>query len=162
MWPWASYLTSVSLFLTCQIGVNNTYPPGLSWRLNAFIWVKHCVQCLVWNSVLWKWRLSYFPAFLVLYDPRASGWAMEQSALGSCLWANQSFPFSLSPPCLEPACQPQCSTCTSGLECSSCQPPLLVQHGQCVSTCGDGFYEDRHSCAGKHCRANSWVGHSLP
>ncbi|XP_070468854.1 extracellular matrix organizing protein FRAS1 isoform X1 [Equus przewalskii] len=48
------------------------------------------------------------------------------------------------------ACQPQCSTCTSGLECSSCQPPLLMQHGQCVSTCGDGFYQDRHSCAACH------------
>nr|XP_036870773.1 extracellular matrix protein FRAS1 [Manis javanica] len=44
------------------------------------------------------------------------------------------------------ACQPQCSTCTSGLGCSSCQRPLLMQHGQCVSTCGDGFYQDRHSC----------------
>ncbi|XP_057358347.1 extracellular matrix organizing protein FRAS1 isoform X1 [Manis pentadactyla] len=48
------------------------------------------------------------------------------------------------------ACQPQCSTCTSGLECSSCQPPLLMQHGQCVSTCGDGFYQDRHSCTVCH------------
>ncbi|XP_058403319.1 extracellular matrix organizing protein FRAS1 isoform X7 [Diceros bicornis minor] len=48
------------------------------------------------------------------------------------------------------ACQPQCSTCTSGLECSSCQPPLLMQHGQCVSTCGDGFYQNRHSCAACH------------
>ncbi|XP_046512812.1 extracellular matrix organizing protein FRAS1 isoform X5 [Equus quagga] len=48
------------------------------------------------------------------------------------------------------ACQPQCSTCTSGLECSSCQPPLLMQHGQCVSTCGGGFYQDRHSCAACH------------
>uniref|UniRef100_A0A7N5KQV8 Extracellular matrix organizing protein FRAS1 n=1 Tax=Ailuropoda melanoleuca TaxID=9646 RepID=A0A7N5KQV8_AILME len=48
------------------------------------------------------------------------------------------------------ACQPQCSTCTSRLECSSCQPPLLMRHGQCVSTCGDGFYQDRHSCAVCH------------
>nr|CAI9707391.1 unnamed protein product [Rangifer tarandus platyrhynchus] len=48
------------------------------------------------------------------------------------------------------ACQPQCSTCTSGLECSSCQPPLLMQQGQCVSTCGIGFYQDRHSCAACH------------
>ncbi|XP_070250414.1 extracellular matrix organizing protein FRAS1 [Myotis yumanensis] len=48
------------------------------------------------------------------------------------------------------ACQPQCSTCSSGLECSSCQPPLLMRHGQCVSTCGDGFYQDRHSCAACH------------
>uniref|UniRef100_A0A5F9CE36 Fraser extracellular matrix complex subunit 1 n=1 Tax=Oryctolagus cuniculus TaxID=9986 RepID=A0A5F9CE36_RABIT len=45
------------------------------------------------------------------------------------------------------ACQPQCSTCTSGLECSSCQPPLLMRRGQCVAACGDGFYQDRHSCA---------------
>ncbi|XP_029400865.1 extracellular matrix protein FRAS1 isoform X3 [Mus pahari] len=48
------------------------------------------------------------------------------------------------------ACQPQCSTCTSGLECSSCLPPLLMQQGQCVSTCGDGFYQDHHSCAVCH------------
>ncbi|XP_073093519.1 extracellular matrix organizing protein FRAS1 isoform X4 [Manis javanica] len=48
------------------------------------------------------------------------------------------------------ACQPQCSTCTSGLGCSSCQRPLLMQHGQCVSTCGDGFYQDRHSCTVCH------------
>ncbi|XP_064440740.1 extracellular matrix organizing protein FRAS1 isoform X1 [Mirounga angustirostris] len=48
------------------------------------------------------------------------------------------------------ACQPQCSTCTSGLECSSCQPPLLMQHGQCVSSCEDGFYQDRYSCAVCH------------
>uniref|UniRef100_A0A8C0P6N5 Fraser extracellular matrix complex subunit 1 n=1 Tax=Canis lupus familiaris TaxID=9615 RepID=A0A8C0P6N5_CANLF len=48
------------------------------------------------------------------------------------------------------ACQPQCFTCTSGLECSSCQPPLLMRHGQCVSTCGDGFYQDRYSCAVCH------------
>nr|XP_010967704.1 extracellular matrix organizing protein FRAS1 [Camelus bactrianus] len=48
------------------------------------------------------------------------------------------------------ACQPQCSTCTSGLECSSCQPPLLMQDGQCVSSCGNGFYQDRHSCAACH------------
>uniref|UniRef100_A0A8C9Q481 Extracellular matrix organizing protein FRAS1 n=1 Tax=Spermophilus dauricus TaxID=99837 RepID=A0A8C9Q481_SPEDA len=48
------------------------------------------------------------------------------------------------------ACQPQCSTCSSGLECSSCQPPLLMRHGQCVSTCGEGFYQDRHSCEGCH------------
>ncbi|KAM7157358.1 extracellular matrix organizing protein FRAS1 isoform 1-T1 [Molossus nigricans] len=48
------------------------------------------------------------------------------------------------------ACQPQCSTCTSGLECSSCRPPLLMRHGQCVSTCGDGFYQDHHSCAACH------------
>ncbi|XP_032772670.1 extracellular matrix protein FRAS1 [Rattus rattus] len=48
------------------------------------------------------------------------------------------------------ACQPQCSTCTSGLECSSCLPPLLMQQGQCVSACGDGFYQDHHSCAVCH------------
>nr|XP_040148101.1 extracellular matrix organizing protein FRAS1 [Ictidomys tridecemlineatus] len=48
------------------------------------------------------------------------------------------------------ACQPQCSTCSSGLECSSCQPPLLMRRGQCVSTCGEGFYQDRHSCEGCH------------
>ncbi|XP_032739045.1 extracellular matrix protein FRAS1 [Lontra canadensis] len=48
------------------------------------------------------------------------------------------------------ACQPQCSTCTSGLECSSCQPPLLMRRGQCVSSCGDGFFQDRHSCAVCH------------
>ncbi|KAM4854655.1 extracellular matrix organizing protein FRAS1 [Thomomys bottae] len=48
------------------------------------------------------------------------------------------------------ACQPQCSMCTSGLECSSCQPPLLMQHGQCVPTCGDSFYQDRHTCAVCH------------
>ncbi|XP_062964839.1 extracellular matrix organizing protein FRAS1 isoform X1 [Cynocephalus volans] len=48
------------------------------------------------------------------------------------------------------ACQPQCSTCTSGLECSSCQPPQLMQHGQCVATCGDGFYQDLHTCAVCH------------
>lgn len=78
---------------------------------------------------------------------------MEELAQEWCLWANQSFRFSFSHPCLEPACQPQCSTCTSGLECSSCQPPLLMQHGQCVPTCGDGFYQDRHSCAGNH-----WLG----
>ncbi|XP_048220046.1 extracellular matrix organizing protein FRAS1 isoform X2 [Perognathus longimembris pacificus] len=48
------------------------------------------------------------------------------------------------------ACQPQCSVCTSGLECSSCQPPLLMQRGQCVPTCGDGFYQDRHTCAVCH------------
>ncbi|XP_012660764.1 extracellular matrix protein FRAS1 [Otolemur garnettii] len=48
------------------------------------------------------------------------------------------------------ACQPQCATCTSGLECSSCWPPLLMQHGQCVPSCGDGFYQDRHSCAVCH------------
>nr|XP_044999992.1 extracellular matrix organizing protein FRAS1 isoform X2 [Jaculus jaculus] len=48
------------------------------------------------------------------------------------------------------ACQPQCSTCTSGLECSSCQPPLLMQHGHCVSTCGDGFYQDHRTCAACH------------
>ncbi|CAO2639268.1 Extracellular matrix organizing protein FRAS1, partial [Lemmus lemmus] len=48
------------------------------------------------------------------------------------------------------ACQPQCATCTSGLECSSCLPPLLMQQGRCVSTCGDGFYQDHHSCAVCH------------
>ncbi|KAG8515171.1 Extracellular matrix protein FRAS1, partial [Galemys pyrenaicus] len=48
------------------------------------------------------------------------------------------------------ACQPQCSTCTNGHECSSCHPPLLMRHGQCVPTCGDGFYQDRHSCAVCH------------
>ncbi|ELW63934.1 Extracellular matrix protein FRAS1 [Tupaia chinensis] len=48
------------------------------------------------------------------------------------------------------ACQPWCSTCASGLECSSCQPPLLMQLGHCVSTCGDGFYRDRHTCAVCH------------
>lgn len=48
------------------------------------------------------------------------------------------------------ACQPQCSACTSGLECSSCLPPLLMKQGQCVSACGDGFYQDRHSCAVCH------------
>uniref|UniRef100_A0A8C3WYZ9 Fraser extracellular matrix complex subunit 1 n=1 Tax=Catagonus wagneri TaxID=51154 RepID=A0A8C3WYZ9_9CETA len=48
------------------------------------------------------------------------------------------------------ACQPQCSTCTSGLECSSCRPPLLMQHGQCLTTCGNGFYQDHHSCAACH------------
>uniref|UniRef100_A0A8C5KIY7 Fraser extracellular matrix complex subunit 1 n=1 Tax=Jaculus jaculus TaxID=51337 RepID=A0A8C5KIY7_JACJA len=53
------------------------------------------------------------------------------------------------------ACQPQCSTCTSGLECSSCQPPLLMQHGHCVSTCGDGFYQDHRTCAGSRARDSS-------
>ncbi|XP_013371586.1 PREDICTED: extracellular matrix protein FRAS1 isoform X1 [Chinchilla lanigera] len=48
------------------------------------------------------------------------------------------------------ACQPQCSTCTNGLECSSCRPPLLMQQGQCVATCGDGFYQDHHSCSACH------------
>ncbi|XP_073898026.1 extracellular matrix organizing protein FRAS1 isoform X2 [Castor canadensis] len=48
------------------------------------------------------------------------------------------------------ACQPQCTTCTSGLECVSCQPPLLMHQGQCVTTCGDGFFQDRHSCAVCH------------
>nr|XP_023408991.1 extracellular matrix protein FRAS1 [Loxodonta africana] len=48
------------------------------------------------------------------------------------------------------ACQPQCAACTSGLECSSCRPPLLMQHGQCVPTCVDGFFQDRHSCAVCH------------
>ncbi|KAM9238088.1 extracellular matrix organizing protein FRAS1 [Dugong dugon] len=48
------------------------------------------------------------------------------------------------------ACQPQCAACTSGLECSSCQLPLLMQHGQCVPTCADGFYQDHHSCAVCH------------
>ncbi|XP_044921660.1 extracellular matrix organizing protein FRAS1 isoform X1 [Mustela putorius furo] len=48
------------------------------------------------------------------------------------------------------ACQPQCSTCTSGLECSSCRPPRLMRRGQCVSSCGDGFFQDRHSCAACH------------
>ncbi|XP_042534078.1 extracellular matrix organizing protein FRAS1 [Dipodomys spectabilis] len=47
-------------------------------------------------------------------------------------------------------CQPECSTCTSGLECSSCQPPLLMQRGQCVPTCGESFYQDRHTCAVCH------------
>uniref|UniRef100_A0A2K6FZ88 Extracellular matrix organizing protein FRAS1 n=1 Tax=Propithecus coquereli TaxID=379532 RepID=A0A2K6FZ88_PROCO len=48
------------------------------------------------------------------------------------------------------ACQPQCASCSSGLECTSCQPPLLMQRGQCVSACGDGFYRDRRSCAVCH------------
>ncbi|XP_054995058.1 extracellular matrix organizing protein FRAS1 [Sorex araneus] len=45
------------------------------------------------------------------------------------------------------ACQPQCSTCSNAHECSSCQPPLLMQHGHCVLTCGHGFYRDHHACA---------------
>ncbi|XP_076999177.1 extracellular matrix organizing protein FRAS1 isoform X1 [Tamandua tetradactyla] len=48
------------------------------------------------------------------------------------------------------ACQPQCSTCTSDLECSSCQPPLMLRHGQCASICGDGFYQDHRTCAVCH------------
>lgn len=68
-----------------------------------------------------------------------NGWCVHSCGLGF---------YQAGSLCL--ACQPQCSTCTSGLECSSCQPPLLMRHGQCVPTCGDGFYQDRHSCAVCH------------
>ncbi|XP_012860276.2 extracellular matrix organizing protein FRAS1 [Echinops telfairi] len=48
------------------------------------------------------------------------------------------------------ACQSQCATCTSELECSSCRAPLLMQHGQCVPTCAHGFYQEHRSCAVCH------------
>ncbi|XP_075401034.1 extracellular matrix organizing protein FRAS1 [Tenrec ecaudatus] len=48
------------------------------------------------------------------------------------------------------ACQTQCATCTSELECSSCQPPLLMQRGQCVPNCAHGFYREHRSCAVCH------------
>lgn len=113
--------------------------------------------------VLYKWRL------LKLFSCLPCPLCLQSLRIGLCRnqhWGDvfelirASLYLSFSLPSLEPACQPQCSTCTSGLECSSCQPPLLMQHGQCVSTCGGGFYQDRHSCAGNHWLGHSQVGHS--
>lgn len=50
-------------------------------------------------------------------------------------------------PLLE-ACNETCSACTNGFECSSCQTSLLMKNGQCVTSCGKGFFQDQLICAG--------------
>ncbi|KAM6269950.1 LOW QUALITY PROTEIN: extracellular matrix organizing protein FRAS1 [Porphyrio hochstetteri] len=48
------------------------------------------------------------------------------------------------------ACNETCSTCTSGWECSSCQPALLMQDGQCVALCGKGHFQEQLLCTACH------------
>lgn len=46
------------------------------------------------------------------------------------------------------ACNETCSACTNGFECSSCQTPLLLKDGQCVTSCGEGYVQDQLLCTG--------------
>lgn len=111
------------------------------------------------KHVLYDWRLRYFVVcvvlfvyFLLFYSLWPQSFRIELCRKWLCSGVFELIRASLFflPTLSGAACKPQCSTCSSGLECSSCQPPLLMRHGQCVSTCGDGFYQDRHSCAGNH------------
>ncbi|KZS13967.1 furin-like protease 2 [Daphnia magna] len=45
-------------------------------------------------------------------------------------------------------CQPQCNTCNSALECSSCEFRFVIHDGQCLPSCLPGYYEtDDYACA---------------
>lgn len=46
------------------------------------------------------------------------------------------------------ACNETCSACTNGFECSSCQTSLLMQNGQCVTSCGKGYFQNQLLCRG--------------
>lgn len=46
-------------------------------------------------------------------------------------------------------CHSTCETCQGGTEssCLTCAPPLLLQNGSCVATCGTGAYQEAGICA---------------
>ena len=46
------------------------------------------------------------------------------------------------------ACNETCSACTNGFECSLCQTSLLMKNGQCVTSCGKGYFQDQLLCTG--------------
>lgn len=46
------------------------------------------------------------------------------------------------------ACDETCSACTNGFECSSCRTSLLMRNGQCVTSCGKGYFQEQQLCIG--------------
>lgn len=54
------------------------------------------------------------------------------------------------------ACHASCSTCKGPLatHCTSCSFPLALHQGQCLESCGEGFYQDHNICKGKLCTWN--------
>lgn len=50
-----------------------------------------------------------------------------------------------------PACHSSCTSCwgPSVSQCTSCPGGLLLHHGQCVDTCGEGLYPQDSSCHSK-------------
>ncbi|NXS55143.1 FRAS1 protein, partial [Brachypteracias leptosomus] len=59
-----------------------------------------------------------------------------------------------------PACHDSCSTCEGPLatHCTSCSPPLALLLGQCLQSCGEGFYQEHHVCKGCHPSCLGCVG----
>lgn len=51
------------------------------------------------------------------------------------------------------ACHASCSTCEGPLatHCTSCSFPLALRQGQCLASCGEGFYQAHNICQGKLC-----------
>uniref|UniRef100_A0ABM5GKG1 Extracellular matrix organizing protein FRAS1 n=1 Tax=Pogona vitticeps TaxID=103695 RepID=A0ABM5GKG1_9SAUR len=57
-------------------------------------------------------------------------------------------------------CHKSCASCVGPLatECISCSFPLALRHGQCLSACGEGFYQDHTICRGCHSSCRECVG----
>lgn len=49
-----------------------------------------------------------------------------------------------------PVCHGSCTGCVGSLptQCTSCPFPLALRQGQCLSACGEGFYQDHTVCKG--------------
>ncbi|XP_025062352.1 extracellular matrix protein FRAS1 isoform X12 [Alligator sinensis] len=58
------------------------------------------------------------------------------------------------------ACHESCSTCTGPLatHCTSCPLSLALRQGQCLSSCGEGFYRDHDVCKGCHPSCHACIG----
>ncbi|XP_061439271.1 extracellular matrix organizing protein FRAS1 isoform X3 [Rhineura floridana] len=58
------------------------------------------------------------------------------------------------------ACHRSCASCLGPLstQCASCSFPLALRQGQCLSACGEGFYQDHTICKGCHPSCRECVG----
>lgn len=62
------------------------------------------------------------------------------------------FVFSASPA----ACHSSCAACAgpSATQCSLCPGSLVLHQGQCIPSCGEGFYPQHGVCKGRNYRHN--------